>query len=208
MVSYKTYIILKLMTLWNTFNDIYTQSITKTSYIYNYILDFYYGNNNIWMFINKHLTPISLNNIRNNSNIDIDWIYDTHTNELKINRNNDILKSNIDTYKMSWLSSKIRIISNNNTETHNDYEIDSFIENIQIKTNTDNPPTLSLLFMCWCIYTKYWFSLTNNIEFHIITNMGDEEVINLTKHNNCLQIKNKEIISFVPKNEETSIKLN
>jgi hypothetical protein len=156
------------------------------------------------MFINGDLTPISLNNISNS--VDPEWIYDMNTNELKyITDNNDI-----NFYKFSWLSSKIRITSQKNTELYNDYEIDNFIENIKIKTNTGNLPSLSLLFICWCIYTKNWFKTNDksNIKFHIITNMGDEEVINLTEHNTCLQIKNKEIVSVIPKNCEISIKLN
>lgn len=202
MVSYKMQALVKLITLWNTLNELYTEYTTKTIKIYKYIIDFYYGYHNVWMFINNNLTPISLSNI--NNHIEPDWSYDTDMNELKLitnKTNNNDIKS----YKISWLSSKIRIYNVNNTDTtYKDYEIDNFIENLQIKTNTNNPPTMSLLFMCWSIYTKQWFKMSTKIEFHIITNMGDDEVINLDKHNNCLQIKNKEIHSIIIKNDETS----
>jgi hypothetical protein len=202
MVSYKMQALVKLMNIWNNLNQLYTEYNTKTKKIYKYIIDFYYGYNDVWMFMNNNLTPISLSNIDNY--IEPDWTYLTSTTELKLTTNDEI-----NSYKISWLSAKIRIYNINNTDnSYNDYEIDNFIENIRIKTNSNNPPTMSLLFMCWSIYTKQWFKISNRIEFHIITNMGDEEVINLNEHNNCLQIKNREINSVIPKNEETSLKLN
>jgi hypothetical protein len=146
---------------------------------------------------------INNNGILIHNNIEYEWMYNTHTNELKLSS----ISTDINSYKISWLSSKIRTyIQNDNKEIiYKDYDIDSFIENLQIKTNSNNPPSMYLLFMCWCIYTKQWFRLSNNIEFHIITNMGDDEIINISTNNNCLQIKNKEIHSVIPKKEDTNI---
>lgn len=201
MVSYKMSTLIQLMNIWNTLNELYNEWTNKTKKVYKHIFDFYYGYNDIWVFMNDYLTPVSLNNIHNN--IEYEWMYNTHTNELKLSS----ISTDINSYKISWLSSKIRTyIPNDNKELiYKDYDIDSFIENLQIKTNSNNPPSMYLLFMCWCIYTKQWFRLSNNIEFHIITNMGDDEVIDISKNNDCLQIKNKEIHSVIPKKEDTNI---
>ena len=195
MTSYKTYTLIKLMTLWNTFNQLYTSCITKTQKVYKYILDFYYGHHDIWIFMNGHLTPVSFNNIHNV--VEPEWTYDAYNNELKLfSKDNEL-----NTYKFSWLSSKIRISDIDPIKTYKEYEIDSFIENLKIKTDTNNPPTLFLIFMCWSIYTKHWYKTSHNIEFYNITDMGDEEVLNLSKHNTSLQIKNKEIYAIIENRE-------
>ena len=68
----------------------------------------------------------------------------------------------------------------------------NFIEKISICiTDISDIPSLYVIFVCWCIYTKNWF-VSDNIEFHIVDHTGDECILTL---NDTLIIKNNKIYS-------------
>lgn len=168
MVSWKLFIFFKGISLFHIFHNL----SKKYNNIYHYITDYYYGYNNIWVFISDNRIPIPLNNVRNT--FGTCWLFDNYENKL-------IYSNETNKCKLSWLSAKVQ------TESK-EYEMDSFIENFYIYTTEDNPPTLDLIFMCWCIYTKQWFQ--SDITICIFDDTGNENMIHL---NDTLIIKNNKI---------------
>lgn len=169
MVGYKSFIFIKGMTLWNYSGLLYNNTINGYNNMYKYIKDYYYGYNDVWLFIPGHTFPISLNNVHNK--IEASWIYDNYEHILTNGNDKNICK-------LSWLSAKVKI---DNT----DYEMDSFIEKFMIYTNI--APSLHTIFMCWCAHTKQWFTM-DNITFHVFNDAGEEIILTLhdtlTIHNN------------------------
>jgi hypothetical protein len=125
-------------------------------------------------------------------------VYDNADNSLKLGANTTELLH----CKFSWLSAKIRIIKSNKQNEAIEYDIDEFIEVFNINTLDNVVPTLYMVFMCWCAYTKHWFRPEDHVEFHIINDMGEEIVLNLEDHNEALVIKRNRIYVVVHSSEE------
>ncbi len=195
MPSWSTSCIIKLMTLWNYICFIYNNTVTKCKNIYFYLQNYIEGYHDIWLFIPGHTFPLSLSNLDNI--IQTDWLYDNFDNTLNIctNKNEEV------NCKLSWLSAKIYITDSNNPEIKFEYELDDFIEKFSINTISDIPPSLYLIFMSWCIYTKHWFKLNDDVEFHIIDDMGDQIVLNLYDHNTSLFIKRNKLYVVIHTND-------
>jgi hypothetical protein len=115
-----------------------------------------------------------LTNISNQ--IDLSWKYDSSTNIL-------CHKLSDTKNKLSWLSAKLTIYEN---EKSHEYDIDQFINTFDVYTTT--PPSLMIIFMCWCIYTKQWFSQKCIIEFTIINSLGQERVLTVHNHNHSITL--------------------
>lgn len=170
----KIFFVVKFMNFWNNINDFFYNAYTSVIDVYKYINNYYNGYNSIWFFIPSHTLPISLNNI--NNVVEPNWIYNSKYNELNFKDYLDLKP-----FKFSWLSSKLCI---NGT----DYNIDNFIETLSVYCSCTTP-SLNIIFLCWCAQTKQWYKTDDNIEFHIINDMGDEETINLKEDNGSLYIK-------------------
>lgn len=192
MASWKTLCIVKLITLWNYIYSIYNNTVTKCQNICFYLQNYFEGYHDTWLFIPGHTFPLSLSNL--NNTIQTDWIYDNFDNTLNINTNKDDEQINC---KLSWLSAKIRI-----TNSEMEYDLDEFIEKFSINTIVNTPPSLYLFFMSWCIYTKQWFKLDDDIEFHIIDDMGEQIILNLYDHNNSLSIKRNKLYIVIDTNDD------
>jgi hypothetical protein len=198
MTSYTTFIIIKLMTFWNYLVNIYNNIIEQTSKFYYHITDYIYGYNDIWLFVSGHTLPLSLSNLYNL--IHVNWIYNNYDNTLSLNTNQN---SNLIKYKFSWLSAKLIIYKEDSKETdiRMQYEIDNFIEKFSLDTTDKNVPSLHMIFVCWCVYTKHWFSPDDIVEFHIIDNMGEDIILNLNDHNESLCIKKNKICIIIHNND-------
>jgi len=201
MTSWNTYCLIKMITFWNYITVLYNNIKNKCQDIFYYMKDYVYGYHDTWLFIPGHSLPVSLNNIYNP--IDIDWIYDNYDNTFKLcSDENDTLVP----YKFSWLSAKIQIVYSHTPDEAFEYNIDSFIEKFTVNTKSDIPPSLYLIFMCWCVYSKHWFTLDDNIEFHIINDMGEEIIINLESHNSSIVIKRNKLYVVINEKEDDSDK--
>lgn len=201
MTSYSTFIIIKLMTIWNYLVELYSNTKEKSHNFYYYIKDYCYGYNDTWLFVPGHTLPLSLNNL--NNTVYSTWLYDNYDTSLTINTNNIKLNK----YKFSWLSAKIVIYKEESDKSGIEYEIDNFIDKFSLNTIDDIVPSLYMFFMCWCAYTKHWFSPDDIVEFHIIDNMGEDIILNLNNHNDSLCIKRNKICIVVHSNDE-NIKTN
>ena len=201
-MSWKTFFIIKSVTLYNYMTELYTTTTEKIKNLYSYLNNYYKGYHDLWLFIPGHSIPVILGNL--NNIVKVNWIYDNYDTSLIFGVNHNAEMSNytdlpLTTCKLSWLSSKIRVINSNN---HVDYDIDLFIQKFRLKTVNNVVPSLYVLFMCWCTYTKHWFKRDDTIEFHIIDSMGDEIILNLEKHNNSLNIKNNKIYTSIAEGDK------
>jgi hypothetical protein len=200
MASWKTYFIIKLMTLWNFIKSSSKSLYNKIQNIYKYTTDYFNGHHDIWVFISGHTFPVSLNNI--NNDVYINWIYDNYYKSLSLNDNKDTNKIKC---KFSWLSAKIRI---KNSDKYIDYDIDNFIEDFFLETYDNNTPSLYIIFMCWCAYTKHWFKSDDIIEFHIIDNNGEEHILNVEEHHNSLYINYDKIYFIIHPDKDSNVQNN
>lgn len=173
--------------------ELYTTTTEKIKNLYSYLNNYYKGYHDVWLFIPGHSIPVILGNL--NNIVKVNWIYDNFDTSLIFGVNHNVELSNCEdlpltSCKLSWLSSKIRVI---NSKNHVDYDIDSFIQKFRVKTVNNVAPSLYVLFICWCTHTRHWFKRDDTIEFHIIDSMGEDIIINLEKYNNSLSIKNNKI---------------
>lgn len=206
MTGWKALLIVKMMTLYN-YLDIMLQTMwNKTTNFYYYIKDYFYGHHDTWLFIPGHTFPIALSNISNI--VHLNWVYDNFDNSLVFVTDDNIVKN---CCKLSWLSAKIHIITAEDKEHAIEYEIDDFIERFSLHTIDRAIPTLYMIFLCWCAYTKHWFKPSDTIEFHIINDMGEDIVLNIQGQHHSLCIKhNKLHISIYSDddNEKPPVELN
>jgi hypothetical protein len=196
MISY-TFILIKLMTFWNYLNESINIIQYKLDRFYNYLKDYFYGHNDIWLFINGHSNPLSLNNL--NNNINVNWMYDNHTNTFSLVQNT---LDKINEYKFSWLSAKITVKSFFDSSNCYEYTIDDFIEKIIIKTSEKEIPSLNMIFMCWCVFSKHWFNMFDLVKFHVIDEMGEEIILDLQKVNTVILKDNK---MYIKEDESVNI---
>jgi hypothetical protein len=197
MASCNTIFLIKMMTLWNYLCELYINITDKCLDLYYYLKDYYHGHHDIWLFVPGHTFPLSLSSI--NNMIHINWIYDNSNNSLTIGASDKLEKIRC---KFSWLSAKIRIIHAHKQDEAIEYDIDDFINKFNINTVESVVPTLYMVFMCWCAYTKHWFRPDDYIEFHVIDDMGEEIVLNLEDHNESLVIKRNKIYVVIHSGED------
>lgn len=192
MTSLKTYFIIKLMFIYNFLNDLYTHYKYKIQHFYEYLVDYYLGEHDIWVFMPDHTIPISVNNIYNSCKAV--WVYNNGECMLSIfNDNPDKVIA-----KSSWLSAKLRITTvEKDKYYHFEYDIDKFLEKFKVMTFIDVPPTLKTIYLTWCSYAKHWFPNNSFVEFMIIDNNGEEITININDNNECLEIKHNKIFIVV-----------
>lgn len=200
MASWKTIFIVKCMTFWNWITALFDSVIDKTESIYYYMKDYFYGHHDTWLFIPGHTFPLSLSNLYNT--IHVNWIYDNYTNTLKLTKevNDETLLC-----RFSWLSANIVIGDPLKPDGVDQYNIDDFIEKFTVETKGNITPTLYMVFMCWCAYTKHWFRPDHNVEFHVINDMGEEVVLTIDDHNNSLVIKRNKIYVVIHSGEEEAV---
>jgi len=198
MASIKTLLIVKILTLWNYISELYKKFKNETIYFLTYLGNYFQGSHDIWVWLESSMYPISIDKVDNR--VFIDWYYNNHTKLLdhytKDNENEVFCKC-------AWLSANVRIIDFNvSSEQAVEYNIDDFIEKFRIKTSTDKVPTLSTIFLSWCIHSKHWFSASSYVEFNIIDEMGETISINLDEHNESLEIKYNKICVIVHNADE------
>ena len=68
-----------------------------------------------------------------------------------------------------------------------EHDIDQFIETFTVYTNI--APSLLIIFMCWCVYTKQWFTRDSIVEFTIINSLGEENIITVQNNNHFIALK-------------------
>jgi hypothetical protein len=159
--------------------------------------DYTYGHHDKWAFIYGHTLPQSISNIHNR--IHTNWIYDNYDNTLEYITNDNVIYDS----KLSWLSAKIKITDSHNPEDTNTYEIDDFIEKFTVRATDDTFPSLYIVFLCWCVYTKYWFDHSSIIQFHIIDDMGEEHILTFKEHNFSFVNKRNKLYINLDCEEET-----
>jgi hypothetical protein len=182
MVQLKTTIFIGCIRLWNWMTNSFDKTKSNLTSFYNHVSSYFRGDNNIWCIFSDHTLPLPLTMIH--YPISINWKYDCLRNKL-FNEGEGIAQS----CKVSWLSSKLVVTG----KTTQEYDLDPFFNDFCISSISNKVPTLSSLFLSWCIYMKHWFLSTDIIYFHIIDDMGEEHQLYLDKHNTCLHIHNQKL---------------
>ena len=197
MTSWSTYFIVKMMTIWNYLTALYVNMKDKCQNMYYYLKDYFHGHHDMWLFVPGHTFPLSLSNL--NNMINVSWIYDNYDNALTLSTDND---NDSVRCKFSWLSAKIQVVDPHKPDEAIEYEIDDFVEKFTVCTKSNIPPSLYMIFMCWCAYTKHWFKMEDNIEFHIIDDMGEEICLNIHDDDNSIIIKRNKLYVVIHTGDE------
>jgi hypothetical protein len=187
MASFKTLLLVKLLTIWNYLQETTHSAWEKAVNFFYYMMDYFHGHHDTWLFIPGHTVPLSLNNLYNM--VHVNWIYNNFDTSLKLGgvQDHEICAA------VSWLSAKIRVIHFDKPDEAYDYDIDDFLSKLRVHTISDITPTFYEVFLCWCTHTKHWFKTNDIIEFHIIDDMADELVIGLDDMSRILTIRNKKL---------------
>jgi hypothetical protein len=200
MATWRVFFIVKLMTIWNSLCEFYNNTTEKCQNFYYYIRDYIYGHHDMWLFIPGHSFPLSMSNL--NNMIHVNWIYDNYDNTLTLGTTED---ADLINCKFSWLSAKIRIYHTESENEGVEYIIDDFIEKFSVHTLENRVPTLYMIFMCWCASTKHWFKPHDRVEFHIIDDMGEEQILSIDDHNESLTIRRNKIYVVVDSGDENEV---
>lgn len=147
--------------VWSRASTCLVTSYKRMNYFLSYVRDYWYDKHNQWVFLPNYSVPMSLQQITNE--IEPEWIYDSTANALL---SDDTERRS---YKLEWLSTQITIYSDHK---HTEYDMDDFMSTFRIVTG-NTVPKLSMIYICWCIYTKQWFPSTATITFTVIDSNGD-----------------------------------
>jgi hypothetical protein len=188
MTSFKTQLVLQLLSVYTVIYDISHIFIVTLVDLYNYLNSYIKGYNDHWAFIKGCNLPLPKLYIFNK--VDINASYDNRNIEFEILNPNSNTEP-VQECKYSWLSAKLRI---NDKDWISEFEIDDFLHKLKIITYDNNVPSLRTLFILWCIYSRYWFKMDRqtDIEFLIIDDMGDEHTLNIFDAH-CFNIKSGRI---------------
>jgi hypothetical protein len=197
MTNFRLLFLIKAMTVWNCLRDFCINTTIRTVRFYEYLTAYFKNHHDTWLFIPGHTLPLPVSNLRNEVNGS--WIYDnsdytlTYCTELSLTQD----------CKFSWLSASIKIKDPLFNGVVTEYDIDTFLEQLRIRTIGDVCPSLSTLFLIWCAHNKHWFNNNCHVEFKVINEMGDEEILNAKANNTRLQIKRNKIYSKIDAFEST-----
>ena len=181
--------LVKMMTAWNWIRDFYINTTIRTTRFCEYMKAYFKNQHDTWLFIPGHTLPLPVSNLRNEVNGS--WIYDNSNFTLM----SCTKSSTINVCKFSWLSGLIRITDPLVRDIVNEYNIDTFLENLRIHMDGTLCPTLDIIYMAWCAHNKHWFSYNCKIEFKVITELGDEQIIPINSHRLRFNARNKTIFS-------------
>jgi len=181
----QTYYLIKCISLWNVVKESSLYFFYKCYYLYVYLKAYAIDSHNRWVFIPGHTLPLALTSISNN--VEYLWSYSSTDNKL-------MYKHCTTSYPFSWLSAKLVIYQNELSVI--EYDIDDFLHTFRIATKLHRLPTLTMVFIAWSTYTKQWFKSSSIIEFHIINDSGEDQVLSLHQDNACLHIDQHKIHSY------------
>ena len=191
MANLRLLFLIKAMTVWNWMRDFCIDAAIRTTRFYEYLKAYFKNHHDTWLFIPGHTLPLPVSNLRNEVNGS--WIYDnsdyslTYCTELPLSQK----------CTFSWLSARIRVTDPLLEGVTTEYNIDSFLERLCINTIGDTCPSLSTLFLVWCAHNKHWFHNNCRVEFVVITEMGEDEVLNIKSSNLRLLIRRNKIHSVI-----------
>ena len=205
MASFKTTVLVYLLLLWNYISTVVSTVSKNVSDFYYYVRDYFHGYNDTWLFVPGHTTPMPISNIFND--INHNWVYDNQRRTLYFvdnvvtNASVPMNATNTREFKLSWLSTRLRITSTSNIDKLFTYDIDDFINDLTIVTLPENIPTLSQIFMCWCAYSRNWFNMSDNVDFIVFDESGEEVTIALKEYNNnILRAKRNKLYAHTIRN--------
>jgi hypothetical protein len=145
-------------------------------YIWNY--DY-----SLWIFLSGHSLPLPASVISNR--VAYNWKYNTYSNQLIYSTTNPLEK-----YVLSVLSAKLLIKKTEHGETK-EYDLDPFLEKFCVLSDSQHPPNLKMILMCWCAYHKIWFSTNESVSMEYIDHLGNFITIHIKEDTTLFVQKNK-----------------
>jgi len=178
----KTYCLIQFIRVWNGVREGALYFFYRFSHFYAYLVAYLANTHRQWIFIPGHSLPLTRSSIQNE--VGYLWSYSSSENALTY-------KECTTPYSFSWLSAKLVIRSHE----HIEYSLDEFIQTFRLATKPARMPTLTMLFMAWCAYTQQWYATDSSVEFHIIDDGGNEQVLVLPQDNHRLTVIGDKICS-------------
>lgn len=194
MAGLRLMVLIKAMTAWNYIRDFYINTSFRIFRFYKYIKAYFKNHHDTWLFIPGHTLPLPVSNLYNEVNGS--WIYDNFDYTLSFYTESS---HDINVCSFSWLSASIKITDPLLNDTVTEYAIDDFLEKLHIHTIEDTCPTLTTIYMAWCAHNKHWFNNKCSVEFKVITEFGDEEILNIHSKKIKLHIERSKICSVSDK---------
>lgn len=134
----------------------------------SYFFSYFFQDHSTWYLIPGHSFPLSSLHVKHIENyvfLKECWQYHERNHTLSHNIINDWKR-------VPWLSAKLSV----STESENiEYGMDEFLDVFRF----EGSPTLSLVFLSWCIHAKQWFSPFSIVSIHVINEMGEDVIFTL-----------------------------
>ena len=170
----KAYFSLQLLILWNICSSAARRFYHRFQRWAHYQLTFWETKTSQWFFLPGHTLPISGSSLRDACVAD--WVYDEAHHTLTQSSPSDT------PYQLSWLSTKLVVLDPKFPDE--EFDIDDWLSELRVYAT--EPPPLSVLFHSWCAHYKLWFSWERIVQFHIIDHHGEERMLSLKAHSDCL----------------------
>ena len=193
MSSFTGSIVLASLQVFNGVCDLYKSCHEYITRIYNGITSSLNNYDNMWLFISGVSFPIQYNNINNQGEHLIQWVF--YNNENKLVNINSTKK-----YKLPWLSAKIVVHDNTDTSVK-EYDIDDFISTFEIFSSENSYINKYNILYSWSIRNKIWLNEDNIIKFVIIDENADELELSMDDGSYFFTNNSKITLRFMNKTE-------
>lgn len=152
MTSYKTFFLIKCLSLWNRIIDTLSTARSCLVDFYSHWRLYFQRNTKVWYLFPGHTHPLSA--LYRFQYQTAPWMYDSGTNRLTYHgeSSDEALP-----FRIGWLSGKIREPSGE------EHPMDEFLEDVTIQTPPQRPPPLSIVMMAWSIYRQRWLEKHSRI---------------------------------------------
>lgn len=160
MDSYKNFFLIKGITIWNNISS-FIKRITEASYsTYETILYIFNSEKDSWYLYGNSIYPLLCR-----------YSYGLSTSEWKYNNNTceliHLSGVNNESYRIGWLSART-------VEGSKSKDMDGFLSDLRVKTNSKNSLSLMILLQAWSIYDKKWWSGIDSVCLEWIDDMAEE----------------------------------
>ena len=165
------YIALQSILLWNWLHTMRISFYHRVSSFFMHLVDYWYDRYNTWIFVSHDSIPIPLSHVTHHNFGE--WCYHSTTNNITYLKGSDAQE-----YTIKWLSAQLIIDVD---ELHHEYDIDDFMSTFTIHgPDPSTVPSLRMIYVCWCITKKKWFSSNAMITLIIIDSEGNRHRLILT----------------------------
>lgn len=137
-----------------------------------YLVDYFHSDESQWRIYTDHAVPVSYHRKKRTFGpLTPHWLYDPIKNRMI--SSDSFMSTSRSAYRIGWLSAEIELETTRHEKRR--VSMDSFLESFTIhRPALGTCPSLSELFMAWCIYHGQWYGTIIWLRIHVIDEHAEE----------------------------------